>query len=211
MSSVSYNEMGNEYYQAYTAFGDDGHKRMIMDNIKNDYSNLLKKLDDGDYEADRSKGEEDNNWKSNVIGVLSYLNDKITDKIPIVGEALQDAADKGLEIIEPKDLDNIDAKHATKDVDRKVILDKIINKAEKNEIELKGKIQSPIIHRYKLPQGTTDLSKIPGIKDYSDQLPPDEQFIDQNGHEISGEDTEHIKKIENAKKRFRNSRWNGLK
>ena len=211
MSSVSYNEMGNEYYQAYTAFGDSEHKRTIMDNIKNDYSDLLKKLDDGDYEADRSKGEEDSNWKSNVIGVLSYLNEKITDKIPIVGEALQDAADKGLEIIEPKDLDNIDAKHATKDVDRKVIIDKITKKAEQNEIELKGKIQSPIIHRYKLPEGTTELSNIPGIKDYSDQLPPDEKFIDQNGHEISGKNMEHVHKIENAKNRFRNSRWNGLK
>lgn len=55
------------------------------------------------------------------------------------------------------------------------------------------------------------MSNIPGIKDYSDQLPPDEKFIDQNGHEISGKNMEHVHKIENAKNRFRNSRWNGLK
>ena len=200
------NNLTTDYYQAYTAYGDDNHKDKLKKYVVENYSNQLRALKKAELQAGI---DESDSTVGKVMRFFKEINKFGVSKIPVIGGDLQGVGDKLIELVDDNRVNKIVADHALDGADVKIEVNdatRIVHDGQ-IEIEHKEKLKSPVVKEYDNPKGGHSLQNIPGIKEYSNMLPNKEQFFDENGNEIPYSSLDKMQK--QARNRFYYNKWNG--
>ena len=197
------NQLTTDYYQAYTAYGENRHKNDLKKYVVENYSNFLTSLKQSEVSAGVEKSK---TTVGSAVNLFKVLNSHITSKIPIIGPSLQTAGDEQIQVFNDKLIEEAISNYSSKDADAEIKVSDVQMIIHSGYID-DDKLTSPTVKEYDNPRGNTKLQNIPGAREYSDMLPEEERFFDSNGHEIISKDLSYEQK--QARKRFHLSEWNG--
>ena len=200
------NNLITDYYQAYTAYGDDNHKNNLKEYVVENYSNHLRALKKAELQAGI---DESDSTVGKIMRFFKEINKFGVSKVPVIGRDLQGVGDKLIELVDDNRVNKIVADHALDGADVKIEVSdatRIVHDGQ-IEIEHKEKLESPVVKKYGNPKGGQSLQDIPDVKEYSNMLPKKEQFFDENGKEIPHDSLK--KAQEQARNRFHYNKWNG--
>ena len=197
------NQLTTDYYQAYTAYGENRHKNDLKKYVVENYSNFLTSLKQSEVSAGVEKSK---TTVGSAVNLFKVLNSHITSKIPIIGPSLQTAGDEQIQVFNDKLIEEAISNYSSKDADAEIKVSDVQMIIHSGYID-DDKLTSPTVKEYDNPRGNTKLQNIPGAREYFDMLPEEERFFDSNGHEIISKDLSYEQK--QARKRFHLSEWNG--
>ena len=198
------NNLTTDYYKAYTAYGDDRHKDLLKNYVVENYSESLKVLKRAELMAGIDESE---STVGKVMKFFKEVNDYGVSSIPVVGSSLQKVGNGVIQLCDDDRINKIAADHSLDGADVDIEVNNATDIVTRNQIKHQERIESPIVRKYENPKGSPSLQDVPGIKEYINMLPDNEQFFDKNGNEIP--DGSLSKSQLQAKNRFIHSKWNG--
>ena len=200
------NQLTTDYYQAYTAYGDNKHKNDLKKYVVTNYSNFLTSLKQSEISAGVEKSK---TTVGSTINLFKVLNTQIIGKIPIIGSSLQNAGNDQIQVFNDKLIEKAISEHSSGNSDTEIKVSHVQEIVHGRHIDTNeiNKLKSPTVKEYDNPQGNSNLQNIPGAREYSDLLPEKERFFDNNGREIDPSDLSPEQ--DQARKRFHLSEWNG--
>ena len=198
------NNLTTDYYKAYTAYGDDRHKDILKNYVVENYSESLKVLKRAELMAGIDESE---STVGKVMKFFKEVNDYGVSSIPVVGSSLQKVGNGVIQLCDDDRINKIAADHSLDGADVDIEVNNATDIVTSTQIKHQERIESPIVRKYENPKGSPSLQDVPGIKEYINMLPDNEQFFDKNGNEIP--DGSLSKSQLQAKNRFIHSKWNG--
>ena len=198
------NNLTTDYYKAYTAYGDDRHKDILKNYVVENYSESLKVLKRAELMAGIDESE---STVGKVMKFFKEVNDYGVSSIPVVGSSLQKVGNGVIQLCDDDRINKIAADHSLDGADVDIEVNNATDIVTSTQIKHQERIESPIVRKYENPKGSPSLQDVPGIKEYINMLPDNEQFFDKNGNEIP--DGSLSKSQLQARNRFIHSKWNG--
>ena len=198
------NNLTTDYYKAYTAYGDDRHKDILKNYVVENYSESLKVLKRAELMAGIDESE---STVGKVMKFFKEVNDYGVSSIPVVGSSLQKVGNGVIQLCDDDRINKIAADHSLDGADVDIEVNNATDIVTSTQIKHQERIESPIVRKYENHKGSPSLQDVPGIKEYINMLPDNEQFFDKNGNEIP--DGSLSKSQLQAKNRFIHSKWNG--
>ena len=111
------NQLTTDYYQAYTAYGENRHKNDLKKYVVENYSNFLTSLKQSEVSAGVEKSK---TTVGSAVNLFKVLNSHITSNIPIIGPSLQTAGDEQIQVFNDKLIEEAISNYSSKDADAEI-------------------------------------------------------------------------------------------